>query len=56
MCLKKDPPEYTPATVVHHKKAHKGDYELFWSIDNWESACKPCHDRHTAMHDGGFGH
>jgi len=34
----------TMATVVHHKQPHKGDYDLFWDEDNWESVCKACHD------------
>jgi 5-methylcytosine-specific restriction protein A len=43
------------ATVVHHIIPHQGNYKLFWAESNWESLCKPCHDRHTATHDGGFG-
>jgi 5-methylcytosine-specific restriction enzyme A len=33
-----------PATVVNHRKPHRGDLELFWDPTNHESACKPCHD------------
>lgn len=33
-----------PATVVHHKIAHKGDKRLFWSRSNWEAVCAPCHN------------
>ena len=40
------------ATVVDHKKAHKGDPELFWDEDNWQSLCKPDHDRKTAKENG----
>lgn len=32
------------ATVVHHKKAHKGNLVLFMSPSNLESVCAPCHD------------
>ena len=32
------------ASVVNHKKRHKGDPELFFDPDNLESVCKPCHD------------
>ena len=32
------------ATVVNHKKPHKGDVHLFFDPDNHESVCKPCHD------------
>lgn len=34
----------TPATVVDHVIPHKGDRDLFWSPDNWQALCKPCHD------------
>lgn len=33
-----------PATVVNHKKPHKGDRKLFFDPDNLESVCAPCHD------------
>ncbi len=35
------------ATVVNHRKAHRGDQQLFWDRTNWESLCKPCHDGPT---------
>lgn len=35
----------TAATVVNHRKPHKGDVALFFSVENWEACCKPCHDR-----------
>lgn len=34
----------TEATVVDHKKPHKGDEELFFDPDNLQSLCKTCHD------------
>lgn len=43
-CLKAKPPRITPATVVHHKVDHQGDWQLFIAPANHESACKPCHD------------
>lgn len=43
------------ATVVDHVRPHRGDYELFWDRSNWQALCKPCHDRKTALEDGGFG-
>lgn len=43
------------ATVVDHIIPHKGDQDLFWDTSNWQSLCKPCHDRKTAREDGGFG-
>lgn len=32
------------ANVVDHKIPHRGDQQLFWDQDNWQSLCKPCHD------------
>jgi 5-methylcytosine-specific restriction enzyme A len=34
----------TAATVVDHIIPHRGDMELFWDSDNWQSLCKPHHD------------
>ena len=45
----------TAASVVDHITPHKGNTELFWSVDNWQAMCKPCHDAKTAREDGGFG-
>lgn len=36
----------TAATVVDHKKPHRGDQALFWDTNNWQPLCKECHDRH----------
>lgn len=33
----------TPATVADHIKPHHGDYDLFWSQDNWQAVCPTCH-------------
>lgn len=33
------------ATVVHHLKPHKGNWSVFIDRTNWESSCKPCHDK-----------
>lgn len=46
----------TIATVVDHDPPHEGDEERFWDTSTWRSMSKPCHDRKTAMFDGGFGH
>jgi len=43
-----------PACVVDHIVPHKGDKTLFWDRNNWQSLCKPCHDRKTATEDSGF--
>lgn len=34
----------TPATVVNHRKPHRGDLDLFLDRDNLESTCKQHHD------------
>jgi 5-methylcytosine-specific restriction endonuclease McrA len=34
----------TPATVVDHKKPHRGNLKLFWDKSNWQGLCKVCHD------------
>lgn len=43
----------TLATVVDHGTPHKGDEELFWDMDNWQSLCESCHNRKTAREDMG---
>jgi len=35
------------ATVVDHIVPHRGDMQLFWDPNNWESLCKPHHDAKT---------
>lgn len=52
-CLKKG--KLTPATDVDHIIPHKGDKNLFWNENNWQSLCHECHSRKTATEDGGFG-
>jgi 5-methylcytosine-specific restriction protein A len=39
------------ATVVDHITPHRGDRKLFWDESNWQSLCKPCHDRKTMTED-----
>ena len=48
-CLKRG--RYTQATVVDHIIPHRGDSRLFWDSGNWQSLCKPCHDRKTGSED-----
>ena len=43
------------ATTVDHIEPHKGDMELFWDEENWQSLCTPHHNKKTAKYDGGFG-
>jgi 5-methylcytosine-specific restriction protein A len=38
----------TTATEVDHIDPHKGDLQKFWDAENWQSICKPCHNRKTA--------
>jgi 5-methylcytosine-specific restriction protein A len=44
--------EVVAAVVVDHIRPHKGDRALFWNRGNWQSLCKACHDRKTALEDG----
>jgi 5-methylcytosine-specific restriction protein A len=32
------------ANVVDHIVPHRGNLELFWNEDNWQSLCAPCHN------------
>jgi len=36
------------ATVVDHITPHRGDQALFDDQTNYQSLCKPCHDKKTA--------
>ena len=42
-CLKED--KLVPAYAVDHIVPHKGNKELFWNEDNWQSLCQVCHNR-----------
>ena len=48
-CLKEG--RMTEATVVDHITPHRGDATLFWDENNWQSLCKPCHDKKTWNED-----
>jgi 5-methylcytosine-specific restriction endonuclease McrA len=50
MCL---PKRIVQATVVDHIIPHKGDQTLFWDRGNWQSLCKPHHDRDKQKMDRG---
>lgn len=43
------------AREVDHIIPHKGDMDLFWDEENWQSLCHECHSVKTAREDGGFG-
>lgn len=36
-----------PATDTDHIRPHKGDYNLFWDVSNWQPLCHECHARKT---------
>ena len=36
--------DHPRSAVVHHIKAHKGDLELFFDLDNLQSVCWTCHN------------
>jgi 5-methylcytosine-specific restriction protein A len=36
--------QVTAATVVDHRVPHKGDLDLFYDPNNYQSLCAPCHD------------
>lgn len=44
----------TPATVVDHLVAHKGDHGRFWDERNWAASCARC-NRLKALEEGRFG-
>ena len=43
------------AKVTDHIVPHKGDKKLFWDNKNWQALCVQCHNKKTAIEDGGFG-
>jgi 5-methylcytosine-specific restriction protein A len=53
VCLAEKPSRVTPATVVDHVRAHKGDQALFWDTRNHRAVCKPHHD--ARVDEGDFG-
>lgn len=55
ICLKKDPPVIRAAECVDHIVPHKGNQELFWDVNNWQSACLQCNSEKAAREEGAFG-
>jgi 5-methylcytosine-specific restriction enzyme A len=45
-CLKEN--RTTAATVVDHKTPHRGNQELFWDENGWQSLCTLHHNQKTA--------
>ncbi len=41
-------------TEVDHIVPHRGDKRLFWDRSNWQTLCRACHSRKTAVEDSGF--
>jgi hypothetical protein len=35
------------ATMVDHKRPHRGNEEVFWDARNWQSLCRQCHSKKT---------
>ena len=51
-CAALKPRRVVAATVVDHVVPHQGDQELFWSVDNWQALCAPCHNGVKAEEEG----
>jgi len=45
----------TPANVVAHRVAHKGNVALFWARSNWAPSCRSCNSRQAATSEGRWG-
>ncbi len=45
----------TAAVLVDHIQPHRGDQILLYDPANLQSLCTTCHNRKTAMEDGGLG-
>ena len=43
----------TPANVVDHVVAHKGDPVLFWNEGNWQALCSMHHSSHKQRAEHG---
>jgi 5-methylcytosine-specific restriction enzyme A len=52
-CLRANPRRLTPATVVHHREAHRGDKAKFFDLTNLESLCATHHDRDAQSETAG---
>lgn len=42
---------FTPATVVDHSIAHRGDPVLFWNRAHWQALCAPHHNSDAQKRD-----
>jgi 5-methylcytosine-specific restriction endonuclease McrA len=44
------------ATVLDHIIPHRGNMKLFWDVENnIQQICHTCHNRKTALEEGGIG-
>lgn len=41
------------ATIVDHIEPHRGNADLFWDSENWQSLCEQCHNRKSATEKAG---
>ena|SRR5579863_4785705 len=59
MILARDPIcmvcQHAPSKIADHKIPHKGNWARFVDANNLQGICQICHNRKTAMEDGGFG-
>ena len=39
--------------IVDHIVPHKGNWDLFWDVSNWQALCKKCHDSHKQRQEHG---
>ena len=56
LCVRcKEHGRITPATVVDHIKAHKGDMKLFWDPANHQATCSHCNTVKAVLYEGALG-
>lgn len=53
LCLAETPRRVTPATVVDHRDAHRGDPAIFWDRSRWQSLCASHHSSDAQRRDNG---
>ena len=39
--------------IVDHIVPHKGNWDLFWDVSNWQAWWKKCHDSHKQRQEHG---
>lgn len=48
-CMKQG--KYVMATDVDHIIPHRGNQNIFWDTENWQSLCHSCHSKKTNRED-----